>query len=42
MTDSVNPVLYRLAPTSMGQYELQGFLKFGSTPVKYVNAPALP
>ena len=39
VTDSVNPVLYRLAPTSTGQYELQEFLKFEGTPVTYVNAP---
>lgn len=39
VTDSVNPVLYRLAPTSTGQYQLQEFLKFEGTPVTYVNAP---
>ena len=39
VTDSVNPVLYRVAPTKTGQYELQEFLKFSGTPVKYVNAP---
>jgi len=39
VTDSVNPVLYRLAPTRTGQYELQEFLKFAGTPVTYVNAP---
>ena len=39
VTDSVNPVLYRLAPTMKGQYELQEFLKFEGTPVTYVNAP---
>lgn len=39
VTDSVNPVLYRLAPTRAGQYELQEFLKFEGTPVTYVNAP---
>jgi len=38
-TDSVNPVLYRVAPTRTGQYELQEFLKFDGTPVVYVNAP---
>jgi sugar lactone lactonase YvrE len=39
VTDSVNPVLYRLAPTRTGQYELQEFLKFEGTPLTYVNAP---
>ncbi|HEY0765384.1 MAG TPA: hypothetical protein VGD61_23605 [Pyrinomonadaceae bacterium] len=39
VTDSINPVLYRLAPTRNGQYELQEFLKFDGTPVTYVNAP---
>jgi sugar lactone lactonase YvrE len=39
VTDSVNPVLYRVAPAKTGQYELQEFLKFEGTPVKYVNAP---
>jgi hypothetical protein len=39
VTDSVNPVLYRLAPTRTGHYELQEFLKFEGTPVTYVNAP---
>jgi sugar lactone lactonase YvrE len=39
VTDSINPVLYRLAPTSTGQYQLQEFLKFNGTPVNYVNAP---
>src|SRR5262245_19204471 len=39
VTDSVNPVLYRVAPTSTGQYELQEFLKFEGTPVTYVKAP---
>jgi len=39
VTDSINPVLYRLAPTKTGQYELQEFLKFEGTPVTYVNAP---
>ena len=39
VTDSVNPVLYRLVPTRTGQYELQEFLKFEGTPVRYVNAP---
>jgi sugar lactone lactonase YvrE len=39
VTDSVNPVLYRVAPTNSGQYELQEFLKFEGTPVTYVNAP---
>ena len=39
VTDSVNPVLYRVAPTRTGQYELQEFLRFEGTPVIYVNAP---
>jgi sugar lactone lactonase YvrE len=39
VTDSINPVLYRLVPTRTGQYELQEFLKFEGTPVRYVNAP---
>src|SRR5215510_6059850 len=39
VTDSVNPVLYRLALTGTGQYVLQEFLKFEGTPVTYVNAP---
>ncbi len=39
VTDSINPVLYRVAPTGTGQYQLQEFLKFAGTPVTYVNAP---
>ena len=39
VTDSVNPVLYRVAPTTTGQYELREFLRFEGTPVTYVNAP---
>lgn len=39
VTDSVNPVLYRVAPTGTGQYELQEFLRFEGTAVTYVNAP---
>jgi sugar lactone lactonase YvrE len=39
VTDSINPVLYRLALTSTGQYELQEFLRFEGTPVTYVNTP---
>jgi sugar lactone lactonase YvrE len=38
VTDSINPVLYRVVPTKTGLYELQEFLKFEGTPVKYVNA----
>ncbi|MBI5584858.1 MAG: SMP-30/gluconolactonase/LRE family protein [Deltaproteobacteria bacterium] len=38
VTDSVNPVLYRLVPTKTGQYELREFLKFEGTPVSYVQA----
>jgi len=39
VTDSINPVLYRVAPTASGRYELQEFLRFADTPVTYVNAP---
>lgn len=39
VTDSVNPVLYRVIPTRTGQYELQEFLRFEGTLVMYVNAP---
>src|SRR5262245_10486252 len=39
VTESINPVLYRVVPTSTGQYELQEFLRFEGTPVTYVNAP---
>ena len=39
VTDSINPVLYRVVPTASGQYLLQEFLKFEGTPVTYVNAP---
>ena len=42
VTDSVNPVLYRVAPTSSGQYELQEFLNYEGTPVKYVTAAGAP
>ncbi len=42
VTDSVNPVLYRVAPAAGGKYELQEFLKFEGTPVKYVKAPGAP
>jgi sugar lactone lactonase YvrE len=38
VTDSVNAVLYRVAVTQSGQYELQEFLKFEGTPITYVNA----
>jgi sugar lactone lactonase YvrE len=37
VTDSVNPVLYRVAPVANG-YELQEFLKYEGTPVKWVTA----
>jgi sugar lactone lactonase YvrE len=39
VTDSINPVLYRVALTRTGQYELQEFLRFEGTPVTYVSAP---
>lgn len=42
VTDSVNPKLYRVAPTSDGKYELQEFLTFDGTPVKYVKAEGAP
>jgi sugar lactone lactonase YvrE len=42
VTDSVNPVLYRVAPNRSGQYELQEFLKFEGTPVRYVTAQGAP
>ena len=42
VTDSVNPVLYRVAPAAGGKYELQEFLKFEGTPIKYVKAPGAP
>jgi sugar lactone lactonase YvrE len=42
VTDSVNPVLYRVTPTPVGKYELQEFLKYDGTPVKYVKAPGAP
>jgi sugar lactone lactonase YvrE len=42
VTDSVNPVLYRVAPTQGGKYELQEFLKFEGTPVKYLKAEGAP
>ena len=38
VTDSVNPVLYRVAPVASGGYELQEFLKYDGTPVKWVTA----
>lgn len=37
VTDSVNPVLYRVAPAANG-YELQEFLKYDGTVVKWVMA----
>ena len=42
VADSVNPVLYRVAPAAGGKYELQEFLEFEGTPVKYVKAPGAP
>jgi sugar lactone lactonase YvrE len=42
VTDSINPVLYRVAPTAEGKYELQEFLRYDGTAVKYVNAPGAP
>jgi len=41
VTDSVNPVLYRVAPSSSG-YELQEFLRYEGTPVKWVRAEGPP
>ena len=38
VTDSVRPVLYRVAPVGADQYELQEFLHFDGTPVRYVSA----
>jgi sugar lactone lactonase YvrE len=42
VTDSVNPVLYRVAPSQGGKYELQEFLKYEGTPIKYVKAEGAP
>ena len=39
VTDSVNPVLYCVAPTTTGHYQLQEFLRFEGRPVMYVNTP---
>jgi sugar lactone lactonase YvrE len=42
VTDSVNPVLYRVAPVRGGAYELQQFLDFRGTAVNYITAPGAP
>ena len=42
MTDLVNPALYRVAPIPGGKYELQEFLKYEGTPIKYVKAEGAP
>jgi len=38
VTDSVNPVLYRVVPTGNGQYRLDRFLQFNGTVVNYIKA----
>jgi sugar lactone lactonase YvrE len=43
VTDSVNPVLYRVKPVNRGsKYELEEFLKFKSTPMTYTKAAGAP
>lgn len=42
VTDSVNAVLYRVAPAATGQYELQEFLRYDGSAIKYVNAAGAP
>jgi sugar lactone lactonase YvrE len=43
VTDSVNPVLYRVKPVNGGStYELEEFLKFEGTPIKYTKAAGAP
>lgn len=42
VTDSIDPVLYRLAPTETGGYELQQFLRFEGAPLQYASAPGAP
>jgi sugar lactone lactonase YvrE len=42
VTDSVNDILFRVAPNRSGGYDLQEFLSFDGTPVKYVSAQGAP
>lgn len=42
VTDSVNPVLYRVAPAAGGRYRLEEFLKYDNTPIKWVSAAGAP
>lgn len=43
VTDSVNPVLYRVKPLNGGsKYELEEFLNFKSTPITYTKAAGAP
>jgi len=42
VTDSVNPVLYRVAPIAGGRYKLEEFLKYDNTPIKWVSAAGAP
>ena len=42
VTDSVRPVLYRVAPDANGGYALEVFLRFDGTPVRYISAAGAP
>src|SRR4029078_8597679 len=43
VTDSVNPVLYRVKPVNRGRrYELEEFVSFKNTPVTYIKAAGAP
>jgi len=43
VTDSVNPVLYRVKPVNGGsRYELEEFVSFKNTPVTYIKAAGAP
>jgi sugar lactone lactonase YvrE len=43
VTDSVNPVLYRVTPGAQGKdYQLGEFLKFDGTPISYTKAQGAP
>ena len=43
VTDSVNPVLYRVKPVNGGStYELEEFLRFEGTPIMYTKAAGAP
>jgi sugar lactone lactonase YvrE len=43
VTDSVNPVIYRVKPVNGGsKYELEEFLKFESAPITYTKAAGAP